>query len=100
MHGGGQRAGQGLDPRVAEPQGRGPLPRHEGGVCDPLEGWARKDAALADTLSVQQAAVGVTGLALEFVQVVQAAQAAQVPGVVDNGLDPKRPAVLEVLLDP
>jgi hypothetical protein len=74
VDGQGQRAGQGHDPRVAEPQGRGPLPAVlDGGVCDPLKGWARKDAALADTLSLQQAAVGVTALGLELVEVFQTA---------------------------
>jgi predicted ATPase/class 3 adenylate cyclase len=43
-------AGQGHDPRIAEPQGRGPPPlRVHGGVRDPLKGWARKDGALAGT---------------------------------------------------
>ena len=50
---GAQGAGQGLDPRVAEPQGRGPPAiLGEGGVCDPLNGWTRKDAALTDTFSI------------------------------------------------
>ena len=47
----GQRAGQGLDPGVAEPQGRGPPAiLGEGGLCDPRKGWTRKAArALAGT---------------------------------------------------
>ncbi len=44
--------------------------------------------------------VDVTGLGLEFGQVPQPAFAAQVVGVVDDGLDAQRAAVLEVLLDP
>jgi len=40
----GQGAGQGHDPGLAEPQGRGPPAiLGEGGLCDPLDGWARKD---------------------------------------------------------
>ena len=54
--GGAQGAGQGLDPRVAEPQGRGPPAiLGEGGPCDPLKGWTRQDAALTDTFSIEQA---------------------------------------------
>ena len=34
----------------------------EGGLCDPLKGWARKDTTLPDTLSIQQAGVDGTGL--------------------------------------
>src|SRR5207344_1809681 len=64
-------AGQGLDPRVAEPQGWGPPPlRGDGGVRDPLKGWTRKDAALADAFSIEQSAVGGTGPGLQFGQVV------------------------------
>lgn len=49
-----QGAGQGHDPRIAEPQGRSPpLLRIDGGVRDPLKGWARKDGALAGTFSIQ-----------------------------------------------
>jgi hypothetical protein len=44
-------AGQGLDPRVAEPQGPPPVQR-VGRVRDPLKGWTREDAALADARSV------------------------------------------------
>jgi hypothetical protein len=69
--GGGQGAGQGLDPRIAEPSGRGPPPIHRGGwVRDPLEGWARKDTALADPLSIEQTAVDRTGAGVKFGQVV------------------------------
>jgi hypothetical protein len=74
--------------------------RGHGGVRDPLKGWTRKDAALADAFSIKQSAVGGTGLGLHGVEVVQATLAAQVIGVVDHGLDPQRPAVFEVLLDP
>src|SRR3954453_3154465 len=53
-----------------------------------------------DPFSVEQAAVDRTGPSLQLGQVVQATQAAQVGGVVDDGLDAHRAAVLEVLLDP
>ena len=67
---------------------------------DPLKGWARKDGALAGTFSFQYAVVGGAGLGLKLGEVVQAGVAAQVAGRVDDGLDPHRPAVFEVLLDP
>src|SRR5258705_10819753 len=67
---------------------------------DPLKGWARKDGALAGTFGFQYAPVGGAGLGLELVQVGQAGVAAQVAGGAAGGLDPHRPAVLEVLLDP
>jgi hypothetical protein len=45
-----QGAGQGHDPRIAESKSRVPPPlRVDGGVCDPLKGWARKDGVLAGT---------------------------------------------------
>jgi hypothetical protein len=51
-----------MTPGLAEPQGRGPpAVLGEGGLCDPLDGWARKDAVLAGTHSLQQPAVDVTG---------------------------------------
>ncbi len=96
--GDGEGAGQGLDPRVAEPQGWGPPTVHQGRSRDPLKGWTRKDAALTDMFMIQQSAVDVTGLALEFGQMDQAAQHPEVGRVVDHGLDPQRAAFLEVLL--
>ena len=84
-----QGAEQGHDPRVAEPQGRGPPPvRGQRGERDPLKGWARKDTTLPDTFSIEQAAVDVTGFGLQLVEVLEAAVAAQVIGRVDDGLDP------------
>ena len=47
---------------------------------------------------IQQSAVDVTGLALEFGQMRQAAQHSQVGRVVDYGLDSEGAALLEVLL--
>ena len=54
--------GEGHDPRVAEPQGRGPATIAEGGSRDPLKGWAGKDTTLADTESIEHAAVDARGL--------------------------------------
>ncbi|MGH3267907.1 MAG: hypothetical protein ACRDN1_02385, partial [Trebonia sp.] len=68
--------------------------------CDPLKGRAREDCSLAGALSLQYAPVHGAGLALEFGEVGQAGVAADVAGAVDDGLDPHRPPVLEVLLDP
>src|SRR6266702_4536694 len=98
---GTQRAGQGHDPRITEPQGRGPTPlRIDGGVRDPLKGWTRKDTTLADSFSIQDALVDRTGLGLQLVEVGQAGVAAQVTGCVDDGLDPHRATVLQILPDP
>jgi hypothetical protein len=52
-------------------------------VRDPLKGWTREDATLADAFSIQQSAVGGTGLGLQLVEVVQAALTGQVVGVVE-----------------
>ncbi len=95
--GGAQGAGQGLDPRIAKPQGRGPPPvRVNGWVRDPLKGRAREDSALAGTFSIQYAVVACTRPGLELIEVVQAGVAAQVAWGIDHGLDPHRAAVLEV----
>jgi len=47
-----------------------------GGPCDPLEGWTRKDAALADKFSIEQAPVDCTRADLPLVEMDQAALAA------------------------
>jgi hypothetical protein len=52
-------------------------------VRDPLKGWTRKDAALADPFSIEQATVDRAGLGLEVGQVVQATLAAQVISIRD-----------------
>ena len=61
--------GQRHDPRIAEAQGWGLPGRICGRVRDPLEGWTREDAALADAFSLQDSLVGGAGLGLEFVEV-------------------------------
>ena len=66
---------------------------------DPLKGWTRKDAALADTFSIEQCGVDRTGAGLQLIEIVQAAQTAQIARVVDDGLDTQRPPVLQILLD-
>src|SRR6266566_3207966 len=87
--------------RGSESKSRGPPPlRVCGRVRDPLKGWARKDGALAGTFGFQYAPVGGAGFGLEFVEVGEAGVAAQVAGGVDDGLDPHRLPVFEVLLDP
>ena len=48
------------------------------GERDPLKGWARKDTTLPDTFSIEHAGVDVTAFGLQLVEVLQAAQAAQV----------------------
>jgi hypothetical protein len=51
-------AARGHDPRIAESE-PGPLPvRVNGGVRDPLKGWAREDGDLAGTFSFWYAVVG------------------------------------------
>ena len=83
------------------PKSRGPPPvRVGGGVRDPLKGWAREDGALAGAFSFQYAVAGSACLGLKLIQIVEAGVAAQVAGGVDDGLDPHRPAVFEVLPDP
>jgi hypothetical protein len=72
----------------------------EGGSRGPLKGWARKDTALADTESIDHATVHVTGFAEQFLQMFQSPRHPEITGVVDDGLDPKRPAALEVGLHP
>src|SRR4029079_14032795 len=88
------------DPRVAEPQGRGPPTRHQGGSRGPLKGWARKDTTLTDPESIDNAPVHVTGLAPDFQQMLDPAGHPEITGVVDDGLDAKRPPALEVGLHP
>jgi hypothetical protein len=68
-------------------------------VRDPLKGWTRKDGALAGTFSIQYAPVDGAGLVLQFGEVGQAGVAA-LCGAVDDGLDPHRPALFQILLDP
>jgi hypothetical protein len=69
-------------------------------VRDPLEGWAREDGCLAGALGFQYAPAAGAGLFLKLGPVGQADVAAQVAGAVDDGLDPHRPALFQVLLDP
>jgi len=65
-------------------------------VRDPLEDWIRKDTALADTFSLQQAGVDRTAFGLQLVEIVQAALAAEVVRSVDHGLDPQGTPVCRV----
>ena len=78
---------------------RSPLALVDGGQCDPLTSGV-DGTALADTLDLQQPAVGGAGFGLEVGEVVEAALAAEVVGFVDHGFDAQRPAFFEVLLDP
>ena len=69
-------------------------------------GWATRSkaglarTALADTFSMEHPGVDLTASGLQLVEIEQAAVAAEVVGRVDHGLDPQRPPVFEVLLDP
>ena len=82
-------AEQGHDPRISEPQcGRPPAILGEGGLRDPLKGWAREDTTLPDTFSIEQASIDGTSFGLQLGQMGQASFADQVTGVVDDGLDP------------
>jgi hypothetical protein len=79
-----------------------------GSSAPPRPRWGARSAqrldsqahSLADTFSIQDAAVACTGACLQLVEVGQPGVAAQVAGGVDHGLDAHRPAVFEVLLDP
>src|ERR1700745_1537449 len=62
------------------------------------KGWTRQEAALTDTFSIEQCGVDRTGAGLQFIEMDQAPQAAQVARVVDHGLDAQRPPVLQILL--
>lgn len=62
--------------------------------------WTCKDTTLTDLLMLQQSAVHVTGLGLELIETRHPAQHPEDSRVVDDGLDPRGPAVLEVLLNP
>src|SRR6266436_6770123 len=64
----------------------------------PREGRTIEDASLADFFSVQQAGADRTRPGLQLGEVADAALAAEVIGRVHHGLDPQRPAVLQVLL--
>ena len=57
----------------------GPKPRHRRADRFPL-GWTRKDAALADTFSIEQSAVDRTRAGLQLVEMGQTAVTAQVVG--------------------
>jgi hypothetical protein len=92
-----QGAGQGHDAKVPEAQGSGPLALPCVGLLDPLEGGGPDGTALAGTLDLQDTPVGGAGLGDQRGQVRQAAADAEVVGGVHDGLDPQRPAVLEVL---
>ena len=72
QQGGAQGAGQGLDPRVAEPYGRSSPPiLGDGGPRDPLKDWTRKDTALADTFSLAtRGALTARALGLQIVEIV------------------------------
>src|SRR5688500_15743184 len=100
MDAGAQRADQGHDPRVAEPQGWGPLTGLDGRSRDPLKGCARKDTALADTESVDHPAVDVTPAGDELIEVFDPPGDPEITGVVDHGLDPERSAFLQVAFHP
>jgi hypothetical protein len=75
-----QATGQGLHPGVPEPHGRDPSSRRiRTWARDPLEDWIREDtAALAGNYSIHQPGGACTRFGGEFVQVLQAAFAAQV----------------------
>ncbi len=45
----------------------------EGGLRDPLKGWARKDTTLPDTFSIEQSVVDGTRSGLELVEMFQPA---------------------------
>ena len=53
-----------------------------------------------DTFSIQQTPVASTRLGGQLIEMTQAPWATQIVGTVDDGLDPQRAAVLEILLDP
>jgi len=63
-----------------------------------MAGLARTQSR-AGPPSLQHPAVDVTGRGGQLAEVLDAAQHADVAGVVDDGLDPQRPAVFEVGLD-
>ena len=68
-------------------------PSTRGRSRDPLKGWTRKDTTLTDLLMVQQSAVHVTCLGAQLIKVLMTTKHPEVGRVVDDGLDPHRPAV-------
>ena len=94
-----QGAAQGYCSNVPEAQGSGPLALSVVALVDALVERRADGAALAGLLDHKQPLVDLAGFVDQFGEVVQASVDLEVVGLVDDGLDPKRPAVFEVLLD-
>src|SRR4030088_2208713 len=62
--------------------------------------WPARSIISTGPFDHKQTAVDLTGLGDQLRQVLDASVDGEVPGLVDDGLDAKRPPFLQVLLDP
>ena len=92
--------GQGHGALIPEAERSGSLALPCVGLVDALEERRADGTALAGTLDHKQTVVDLAGLGDEFGQVLEPGEDPDVGRLVDDGLDPKRPPFLEVLLDP
>ena len=95
-----QQTEQGLDDRVGEAQGGGPLPCDGHWLGDVSERRFADRAVVADPLDVQQTSVGLKADLPQGGEVRQPLADLEVVRVVDRGLRPECPALLVILLDP
>ena len=83
---------------IGEAEAGGVLAAMADGAIDGLEGGFGEHAVVAETLDVEQAAIGGKADLAQSGQVDQAPADGEVAGVIDRGLGPQRAAFLMVLL--
>src|SRR6266568_721317 len=85
--------------RIAEAESGGTLIVLQAGALQPIESVLGESAVVADPFQLQEPAVDASGDAAEVVQVLDGLGGPEVDGLIDCGLGPQRPPLLEVLLD-